>query len=454
MHEVDLRARSPWSDYNEFSLVEVGPAPNSIDGEVVISGSKSFTNRALIIAALAEGTSTLKGILKSDDSYWCIDALRKLGVNIEINDESVIVHGVNGNWPNKEANLYIGAAGTTARFLPGGLAAAEGGKWVVEASKRMSERPIRPLMDVLISLGAEITYLEKEGYYPVEIRGSGLNGGDVWISGSISSQFISGLLITSPYAREPVKVNISDHIVQHAYVKITIRLMEKFGAKVSFTDNLESIYIENDNYKGQDVTLEADASTCGYFLALAALTQGKIRISNIGYNTNQPDIKMIDIFERMGCTVTRGESFIELNGPKQLKGGFEISMKELSDQTMTLAAVAVFADGPIAIHDVAHIRTHESDRIKVMCDSLNALGIQVEEREDGLTVYPGTPKPTLINSHDDHRIAMSIALIGSRVPGVKITDPGCVSKTCPNFFDMLKNLGLSVEFSTKEVETK
>ncbi|ODP26039.1 3-phosphoshikimate 1-carboxyvinyltransferase [Paenibacillus nuruki] len=454
MHEADLRARSPWSDYNEYSLVEIGPAQKLINSEIVIPGSKSFTNRALIIAALAKGNSFLKGILRSDDSYWCIDALRKLGVEIEVNEESVLVCGVNGKWPNEEAKLYIGAAGTIARFLPGALATSTNGTWTVEASKRMSERPIRPLIDALIDLGADITYLEREGYYPIEVHGNGLKGGDVWISGSISSQFISGVLISAPYAKDPVKVNIKDHIVQHAYVKITIGLMEEFGAKVTYTHDLNNMIIENSQYIGKDITLEADASTCGYFLALAALTQGKIRIINIGYDTNQPDIKMIDIFEKMGCTVTRGDTFIELIGPKQLKGGFDISMKELSDQTMTLATTAIFADGPIAIHDVAHIRTHESDRIKVICDSLSALGIQVEEREDGLTVYPGLPKPVLLQSHDDHRIAMSLALIGARVKGIQITDPGCVSKTCPNFFGMLKDLGLSVNFKDKEEDGK
>jgi 3-phosphoshikimate 1-carboxyvinyltransferase len=454
VNEADLRARSPWSDNNEFDNVMVSPAVQPIDGDVVIPGSKSFTNRALIIAALAEGKSKIKGILRSDDSYWCIETLRNLGVKIEVNDDEVIIHGVDGEWTNKEALLYIGAAGTTARFLPGGLAAANAGRWTIEASKRMSERPVQPLMEALSHLGADIKYLEKEGHYPLEICGTGLNGGEVSISGGISSQFISGLLIAGPYAKKDINVKIKDHIVQHSYVKITIRLMEEFGAIISYNNDLSDITIKNTKYKGQDVLLEADASTCCYFLALAAITNGRIRINNIGYITNQPDIKMLDVFEQMGCLVERGDEYIELKGPKQLKGGFEISMKEMSDQTMTLAAVAVFADGPVAIHDVAHIRTHESDRIKVMSDSLKSLGIEVEEREDGLTVYPGTPVPVLLNSHDDHRIAMSLSLLGSRIKGIQISDPGCVSKTCPNFYGMLKDLGVNVNLQTKnEVAT-
>ena len=445
---IDLKARSPWSTLNNVQQVSLAPPENqSIDGEISIPGSKSLTNRALILAALANGTSTLAGILKSDDSYWCIDALNKLGIKTEVEGDTITVHGNNGVWPNDDAELYIGAAGTIARFLPGALAVAKKGNWVIEASNRMSERPVKPLIDALIEIGATIDYLNKDGYFPLRIKANELEGGAVSISGKVSSQFISGVLLASPYAKEAVTVTIPDHIVQPDYVEITLNLMEQFGVKADFTEDLLEIVVPQSEYKGCNLQLEADASTASYFLALAAVTNGRIKITNLSSKNSQPDINMITIYEKMGCTVTRGEDFIELIGTPILKGGFEISMLDMSDQTLTLAAIAPFATAPITLRDVEHIRYHESDRISAMCTELQKLGIKVEEYKDGLTVYPGTPRATTLDSYDDHRVAMSLALIGAKVPGIVINDPGCVSKTCPSYFDLLQQLGVNVQYS-------
>ena len=445
---IDLKARSPWSTLNNVQQVSLAPPENqSIDGEINIPGSKSLTNRALILAAVANGTSTLAGILKSDDSYWCIDALNKLGIKTELEGDTITVHGNNGVWPNDDAELYIGAAGTIARFLPGALAVAKKGNWVIEASNRMSERPVKPLIDALIEIGATIDYLNKDGYFPLRIKANELEGGAVSISGKVSSQFISGVLLASPYAKEAVTVTIPDHIVQPDYVEITLNLMEQFGVKADFTEDLLEIVVPQSEYKGCNLQLEADASTASYFLALAAVTNGRIKITNLSSKNSQPDINMITIYEKMGCTVTRGEDFIELIGTPILKGGFEISMLDMSDQTLTLAAIAPFATAPITLRDVEHIRYHESDRISAMCTELQKLGIKVEEYKDGLTVYPGTPRATTLDSYDDHRVAMSLALIGAKVPGIVINDPGCVSKTCPSYFDLLQQLGVNVQYS-------
>jgi 3-phosphoshikimate 1-carboxyvinyltransferase len=446
MSSPDLRARSPWSKLNDVQTVKISPVQNQqINSDIRIPGSKSITNRALIMAGLAKGTSTLSGILKSDDSYWCIDTLNKLGIKTEIEDDIVTVHGCNSKWPNERAELYIGAAGTIARFLPGALAVGEG-EWVVEASKRMSERPVEPLIKALTELGAYIEYLKSEGYFPIRIKGRGLEGGQVSISGKISSQFISGLLLASPYAKKEVTVTIPDYIVQHDYVKITLSLMEQFGVKARFTDDLTQIVVPKAEYVGRNLQLEADASTASYFLALAAITNGRIRINNLTVETNQPDIKMVDVYERMGCKVVRGKDYIELTGTPALQGGFEISMKEMSDQTLTLASIAPFASGPITMRDVEHIRHHESDRLSAICTELSKLGIHVEEYKDGLTVYPGTPQAATLDSYDDHRMAMSLALIGTKVPGIIINDPGCVSKTCPSYFELLHQLGVHIEY--------
>lgn len=444
--QADLQARSPWSYLNEVAEVEIVPLQEPIDTEVIIPGSKSYSNRALIMAAVADGVSRFTGLLKSDDSYWCIEALRNLGIKISLDKQDVVeVHGLGGEWPQKQAELYIGAAGTTARFLPGVMAASQsGGHWVIEASKRMSERPMKPLLESLQQLGANIHSVEREGYFPIAIDGTGLRAGTVHISGKVSSQFISGLIIAACYAEGPVTIAVDDEIVQHAYVKITIELLRDFGAEIVYDDQLSEIVIQPRTLEAQHLALEADASTANYFFALAALSNGRIRVTNLNENTLQPDILFLNVLEQMGCTVNRKKEYIEVIGTSQLKGGFDISMKEMSDQTLTLAALAPFADGPIAIHDVAHIRAHECDRIAAMVQILHQLGIHAEERKDGLTIYPGDPKPAVLSSYDDHRVAMSCSLIGTQVPGIRIQNPGCVSKTCPTYFNELQRLGVQV----------
>ncbi|SDZ24064.1 3-phosphoshikimate 1-carboxyvinyltransferase [Thermoactinomyces sp. DSM 45892] len=449
----DLHARSEWATLHDVEVAEVSPANHPVNGRIRVPGSKSWTNRALIIAAMAEGTSRLSGVLKSDDTYWCIHTLRQLGVLVEIDGDEVIIEGVGGDWLNKDETLYIGSAGTTARFLPGLLAASQGGHWTMEGSTSMSKRPMATLITALQELGAQIKYSGEEGFLPIQIEGKGIHGGVVHISGKTSSQFISGLLIASSYAKEPVTIHVVDHIVQHAYVKITLDLMEQFGAHVEYDDSLTTIKVYPKAYKSRDIQLEADASTVNYFFALAALTNGKVRVDNLSYDTLQPDIQFVDVLERMGCTVVKGDGFLELRGTAQLKGNFDISMREMSDQTLTLAAIAPFADGPISIHEVAHIRKHESDRIGVMAECLTKMGIRVGEREDGLTVYPGNPLPAECNSYDDHRVAMSLALMGAKVPGVRILDPGCISKTCPTFFEEIEKLGLLVCLEEKSKKT-
>lgn len=441
-NNLDLKARSPWTSLQTVKTISISPSKRKIDGSITIPGSKSLTNRALIISSLAKGTSKLSGILKSDDSYWCVETLKKLGINIRVQGETAHIKGNEGKWDS--GNLYIGAAGTIARFLPGALAISDEGSWEITASESMSKRPVSPLIDTLVELGADITYLKNEGHYPLSIKGKKLLGGEVSLSGKISSQYISGLLIAAPYLKEPITIKIKDHIVQHSYVLLTLELMKKFGAKVQYNNALKEIIVFPSRYTSQVVDLEADASTACYFLALAAVTNGKIRINHITYETKQPDIKMVDILEHMGCKITKGSSFIELEGADKLKGGFEISMREMSDQALTLAAIAPFADGPITIKDVEHIRYHESNRLRVISDSLSTLGIKVEEFKDGIKVYPGKPKPALLRTYDDHRVAMALALIGSKIEGIKLHDPGCVSKTCPSYFKLLKGLGLNI----------
>lgn len=446
IHQPDWETRSPWSSNKDKSEVQVSPPKSNVAGTIRIPGSKSLTNRALIIASLAEGKSQLDGILKSDDSYWCIEALTKLGVSIVIEGETAYVNGCGGNWPNQSGEFYIGAAGTIARFLPAALAIGIG-NWTINGSKRLSERPLAPLLSAITSLGAVVDYQQAEHRLPFKLRASGLKGGSVTLPGSSSSQFISGLLLAAPYTQDPLTIQIDGEIVQRDYVQMTVDVMSAFGVAAEFSEDGQSIMVSSGKYQAQTFQLEPDVSTCCYFWALAAVTSGCVRIEGIdARRTSQPDIEILDVLERMGCTVIRGDNFVEVQGTKQLKGGFTLSMKKWSDQTLTIAAMAPFTDGPITLTDAAHIRHHECDRIAAICGELSKLGISVEEHPDGLTIYPGQPLPALLDSHDDHRMAMALSLIGLRVENIRINDPSCVSKTCPGYFDQLSALGVEISY--------
>lgn len=443
-NHVDLQARSPWA-LRGVSRANVVPMTSPVDADVVVPGSKSFTNRALIVAALARGQSRLSGLLKSDDAYWCIEALKSLGVHVEMDGDDVVIQGVDGRWPNPAGHVYTGAGGTTARFLTSALAVGQG-KWQIEGSKRMNERPMGVILDTLKAQGVSITPLShRADTLPIELSTTGLRGGRVQMSGSVSSQFISGALIAAPYAKAPLTIEIVDSIVQHAYVHITLDMMREFGAKVDADVQLQALTVQPTGYTGREYEIEADASTACYFWAVAALTGGRVRVKNLSYSTRQPDVHFVDVLQQMGCEVDMSGQGIEVRGPKQLRGGQTISMKEMSDQTLTLAFLAPFADAPITITEVAHIAHHESDRLAAINESLRALGIQVEEHADGMTIYPGKPQGTVLSSYDDHRVAMALSLIGTRAADVQIDDPGCVSKTCPMFFDKLREIGVRAE---------
>ncbi|OUM97895.1 MAG: 3-phosphoshikimate 1-carboxyvinyltransferase [Firmicutes bacterium ZCTH02-B6] len=438
-------SRSPWAWQPPGATVVVGPPPGPLDADMAVPGSKSVTNRALIMAALAKGVSRLEGILRSDDSYWCVQALQGLGIDITVNGTAVHVSGCGGRWPNKTARLYLGSAGTLARFLPGALAAGDDGQWELDGSAQLRGRPISPLVAALRALGAEIGYLDGDGQLPIRVR-AGLSGGHVAISGRVSSQFTSGLLLAAPYARRPVEVTVVDELVQPEYVGLTIEMMRAFGAHVEAA-GLERIHVQPRPYTARTLMLEADASTACYFLTAAALSGGRVRITNVGYRSLQPDARFVDVLERMGCRVARGASYLEVVGPTRLVGGFTVDMRPMSDQALTLGAAAVFADAPITVTGVPHIRRHESDRIAVFVSQMGRLGIRVDEHPDGFTVHPGVPRPAAtLDPHDDHRQAMAFSLLGVRVPGIRIADPGCVSKTCPAYFDFLARLGLSVAY--------
>ncbi len=445
MINADLEARSPWSTLAEVTAVRLTPPPAAPAAELAVPGSKSVTNRALVLAGLAKGQSELAGILKSDDAWWGLEALRTLGLAVEVSGDTARIEGGGGRWPAGEAELYIGAAGTLGRFLPPALAAAPAGRYLVRASRRMSQRPIAPLVEALRALGGRVDYAEAEGRFPLVVHGAGLAGGRVTIPGSVSSQFTSGVLLAAPYAAKPVTVLVEGGMVQPAYVEITLAMMRRFGAVVEATDGLSRITIQPGGYQGRQLTLEADASSAAYFFALAAASGGEITVSNIGSATLQPDLGFTNVLERMGARVEVYPERTTVRGPERLRGGFGVSLKAMSDQTPTLAALAAMADAPVTISGVAHVRHHESDRIAAMARELGRLGIRTEEHEDGLTVWPGTLRPARLDPHDDHRIAMSLALLALRAPGLEIANPGTTSKTFPQYWEYLERLGFGVE---------
>ena len=444
-----LDAESPWTALKGVVSVRVAPASGPVTAKITVPGSKSLSNRALILAAFAEGRSVLTGLLKSDDTWWCADALKRLGASVAFDGETCTVTGIGRTRPVPSGRLHVGSAGTAARFLPGLIAAGDAGEWTITSSKQMARRPVGPLFDALRHGGGEIAALENENCYPIRLKGATFRGGRLDMDGNVSSQFISGLLMAGAQAPNGLDLHVTSSIVQADYVRMTIDAINHFGVDVAVNEAFNRFSINPTAYRGKDMLVEADASTATYFAALAAVTGGDVTLANIGQHTRQPDFGFIDILERLGCTIEKGDGWtrIRANGP--LKGGFTIDMKPLSDATLTLAVLAPFADAPITITNVAHIRHHESDRISAICTELTRAGITVQERRDGLTIHPGKPHFATHETYEDHRVAMSLAVLGAGGAGVKLKDPGCVSKTCPSFFDDIAKLGIAVEQTKK-----
>jgi 3-phosphoshikimate 1-carboxyvinyltransferase len=442
------QVRSDWASLKGMESVALRAIGRPIAGAVMVPGSKSVTNRALIMAGFARGVSVIRGALRSDDSYWCLDALRKLGIAIVDDGQTLTVTGLPNPITPAEP-LFIGSAGTTARFLTSIAAFATKVPLTITASDQLSARPMRLLFEALETLGGRFEFGVGHGQFPVTVLPRGAGADQVTMSGAISSQFISGVLMAAPLLDRAITLRISDAIVQEDYVRITLAMLKDFGIAIDVTPGFDQFIIHPGQYQPVDYIIEADASTASYFLALAAVTGGSITLNNLPAQTFQPDIKFIDVLERMGCVVTRRGDATTLQGPIKLRGGFSVDMQACSDTALTLAAIAPYADGPIEITNIEHIRKHECDRVSVMAQSLRALGVPVDERKDGWRIEPALPNYARLKTHDDHRIAMSLAVLGVAGSGVELTDPACVSKTCPGFFEMIGGLGVEMEFQDK-----
>lgn len=423
--------------------VEVVPTQSLVASHRV-PGSKSYTNRALTLAALAAGTSTLSGALLSDDTEVARHALRQVGIGVEQDGTTFRVEGQGGRFSPADAELFLGNSGTTTRFFTAMLTLA-GFPSTLSGNARMQERPIGDLIDALNQLGADVESVAGNGCPPLRISGQRLRGGTATISGSISSQFLSALLMAAPYALEDVTLMVRDQLVSIPYVDLTLDIMAQFGVEVSHTDYQQFEIPGRQVYQPRAYSIEGDASSATYFWGLAALLGRDMRVPNVPSTSAQGDLQFLDVLERMGCQVTRGED-LRVKGPDELKPLGDIDLNPLPDAAMTVAVLAAFCTGPTRIRNVANLRVKETDRIGALVAELRKLGVSVEELDDGLSI-DGAPNQLHggdIATYDDHRMAMCFGMAGARLPGVRIQEPACVSKTYPEFWDDLSRVGVQV----------
>jgi 3-phosphoshikimate 1-carboxyvinyltransferase len=419
--------------------LEIRPAARPVNAVIAVPGSKSITNRALVLTALAEGTSTLDNALFSEDSHWCIDCLRRLGIAVETDEANarITIHGRGGAIPAESAELFVGNSGTTARFVVAAAALGKG-EYTFDGVPRMRERPIGEQVRTLRELGAAIT----SERFPLTVKANGLRGGAVSLDATDSSQFLSAILQVAPYCDSDVTLDILGEIVSVPYIDITLKMMAQFGVSVDNSFYRKYTVHKGQRYRAQAYVIEPDASNATYFFAAAALTGGRVRVPHLTADAMQGDAHFVDVLEQMGCTVERGADYLEVRGVEggSLRG-IDINLNAMSDTAQTLAAIAPFADSPTTIRDIGHIRHKETDRIHAIVTELRRLGVRVDETPDSVMITPAPAiTPAAIHTYDDHRMAMAFSVIGLRVPGIVILDPGCTRKTFPDYFERFAKL--------------
>ncbi len=410
------------------------------DATVTIPGSKSITHRALIAGGLAPGTTVLRNDLICDDTLHTARALKAIGVGMKRYEDHLVLSGIGQracDQPGENA-IYLGNSGTSFRLLLPVLALAPG-RFVVDGTPRMRERPLGPLVAALRQMGVAIACPGRDGFPPVKIASDGIRGGAVDLPGDASSQFLSALLLSGPYAQKGVEVTVKGDLVSKPYVDVTIDVMKSFGVSV-FRDGYNRFRISpGETYRPMDYTVQGDASSASYFWAAAAITGGTVTTQKIQPQGRQGDIRLLEVLESMGCAVRRGLREVTVSG-NPLKG-LEVDMGAMPDMVPTLAAVALFARGKTTIYNVAHLRLKESDRLSAVTKEWRKLGGRVEELEDALVIHGGEPlHGTEVETYEDHRIAMSLAVVGLRVPDIRIQNPGCVNKSFPRFWDLWEDL--------------
>ncbi len=410
-----------------------------LDATVAVPGSKSYSQRALIIASLAEGKSLLRNVLISDDTRHLMESLRLLGAGISADDRDIAVVGTGGRIQTPDQSLFLGNNGTSLRFLTS-VASLGKSEIVLDGNDRLRERPLQPLLDALNGLGVSCSTMKKNGCPPVVIRGGGIRGGRAVFTDAHSSQYISSLLICAPYASADVTVELRGLTASMPYIDMTIQVMKLFGVDVEHTESTEYVVNSGKRYSGREYDVEGDASSASYFFLAAAICGGRVRVMNVNPDTHQGDIGLLHIMEKAGCRVLKGQDWVEVQGATLNAGDMRFDMGDMPDMVPTLAVLSAFRPGRTEIVNVSHLRLKESDRIAAMVKELNRTGIEAHELNDGLYIRGGMPRGARIETYDDHRIAMSFAVAGLAVDGMEIENEGCVSKSFPGFWAELEHL--------------
>ena len=411
----------------------------TLDAAVRIPGSKSYTQRAMVIAALAEGESVLRDPLLSEDTLLLAEALRLLGAEVRTEGAQMTVRGTGGRIAAPQRRIDLGNNGTAMRLLAG-MASLGEGPVMLTGGKRLCERPMKPLLEALASQGVGIETDHDRGYPPVTIRGGRLAGGRIVLRDIESSQYVSSLLIAAPFAAADTTIVLEGRIPSVPYIALTVETMGAFGAAVAH-DGDDCYLVRNAlRYRGREYRIEGDVSGASYFFLAASLLKGRVRVENIDPRTRQGDIGFLDILERLGCTVIRGERSVEVRGGELPAGEIAFDLGGMPDIVPTLAVLCALRPGRSLIRNVAHLRLKESDRLEALVAELGRTGIAAEALGEDLAITGGIPRGARIETYNDHRIAMSFAVLGLAVPGMEIEDPACVGKSFPGFWTALDGL--------------
>ena len=423
---------------NNSDIYEIKRIEKPHDIVTSVPGSKSITNRALLIAALAEGTSVLHGVLFSDDSRHFMQALNDLGFPIHIDEENatVTIEGFGGEIPREEAEIYVGSAGTAARFLTAFLGLSKG-RYRITASEQMKKRPMKELLVALEEIGAEIHYEEEEYCFPFTIGNFECKKNKVTIDVEKSSQFLSALLISSVLLPQNFMIKmVGSHGM--AYVNMTMRMMAQFGVGVERTITGAYRRKHDNTYEAREYVIEPDVSAACYFYALAPLLRVNVKVNHVHMDCLQGDIKFLKVLVRMGCKIDDEKDGVLLMPPKDKFMGGSFDLSSFSDQALTLAAIAPFACSKVCIMNVGHIRYQECDRIQAIIKNLSKMGIAAIEQKDNVFILPGKPQGCVVETFDDHRVAMAFSLVGTMIDGIQIENPSCTRKTFENYFEVLE----------------
>lgn len=431
--------------------VEIKPLADKVSFEIEIPGSKSIANRVLLTAGMADGPSLAAGIPDCDDTWAALSVLESLGVGHErLDDEMYRIHGAGHAFAHAAGDLDIRSAGTVGRFLPGLLASAQGGDWRLVSTEQLAKRPMGPLVEALKKWGADIAFEREGDSFPLRVKGTGLTGGEVEISAAASTQFASGLLMAAPFAKEGGVVRIVDLDREDRYIDTTMGIMRYFGAEIEYaaSDAALTVTVKPGRYRANDLRVEADLNAALNFLILPLLVGGRATVTNVSGETAQPGNQLLKIFSQLRGIVKIGRNDVSVAGNNKPKGGFEINMRPMAEMALAMGVLALFADEPITMTNLGHIRNHETDRLAAITQLLGQVGAKTESGDDWVRVFP-MPKDQIknvtIDSRGDHRVVMAFSLLGLAANGVTIANADAVSKTFPTFFRQLREIGAEVE---------